>query len=142
MVTFFYQLKGFGLSMLLGLAGGWLYDLYQVSFRLLRLRTRVALALGDTLFWLCLTILACFLFFVGNTGGVRFYTFLGMLTGFFLYCRFLRWPTVAAATRAGLAFRRFWRGFLGFLSPAAGFCRRWAGLLRRWPLRRRCNHEK
>ncbi|RPF42495.1 spore cortex biosynthesis protein YabQ [Thermodesulfitimonas autotrophica] len=142
MATFFYQLKGFGLSVLVGLAGGWLYDLYQVSFRLLRLRTRVALALGDTLFWLCLTVLACFLFFAGNTGGVRFYTFLGMLTGFFFYCRFLRRPTVAAATCAGSAFLRFWRVSLRFLLPTARFFRRCASLLRRWPLRRRCKPEE
>ncbi|MGQ9512527.1 spore cortex biosynthesis protein YabQ [Thermodesulfitimonas sp.] len=130
MATFFYQLKDFGFSVLVGLTGGWLYDLYQVSFRLLRLRTRVALALGDTLFWLCLTVLACSLFFAGDTGGVRFYTFLGILIGFLFYCRFLRRPAVAVTTSAGVTFLRFLRALRSLLSPAIKFFRCSASLFR------------
>ena len=74
MTAFFYQLGGFGLSCLVGVLGGCLYDFYQVFFRLIRVRARVLVAVGDTVFWFCFTVLSCFFsFFRGCRRAVLYF---------------------------------------------------------------------
>lgn len=132
MATFYLQLKGFGLSFLIGVLGGWLYDFYHVASVLFRLRARALVALGDTLFWFCLTGVACFFLFMGNTGGVRFYTFLGMLTGFLFYRRFFHRLTLSWVTSFCLLLGRYLTYPKRFFCLVIQFCsRRFSHLLRR-----------
>ncbi|HIE13404.1 MAG TPA: hypothetical protein EYP63_08280 [Desulfotomaculum sp.] len=108
MSAFYFQLKSFGWSLVVGALGGGLYDLLRVSFSLLKWRSRGRAALGDVLFWLCFTSLACCLI-LAVSGELRFYTFLGMAAGFLLYNRFLRRRVVAFETRTGEALLRLLR---------------------------------
>ncbi|MEW6173194.1 MAG: spore cortex biosynthesis protein YabQ [Bacillota bacterium] len=106
MPSFLFQIKSFGVSISVGVIGGWLYDLYRVSFQLLKWRTRFATAVGDASFWLIFITAACFLLFIGNAGEVRFYTFLGMVLGLIFYRRLFHRRVVAFESRCGAALLR------------------------------------
>ncbi|MDI6632590.1 MAG: spore cortex biosynthesis protein YabQ [Bacillota bacterium] len=94
----FSQLEGFGVSLAIGVGGGWLFDLCQV-FSQLKKRSRFLRTFSDVSFWLTFTSLAAFFIFVADTGEVRFYTLLGIATGFLCHRQFFR--------RYSTAFSRF-----------------------------------
>lgn len=104
----FSQLEGFGVSLAIGVGGGWLFDLYQVFSRLKK-RSRFLTTFSDLSFWLTFTCLAAFFIFVANTGEVRFYTFLGIAAGFLCHRRFFQ--------RYSTAFSRFlFKALAGFFA--------------------------
>jgi len=72
------------LSVLAGLLAGFCYDYYYVVRSILKLK-KTGLATGDLFFWLILTTFVFALLLWGNEGEVRFYMFLGMSAGFFIY---------------------------------------------------------
>uniref|UniRef100_A0A7C1FDD7 Spore cortex biosynthesis protein YabQ n=1 Tax=Ammonifex degensii TaxID=42838 RepID=A0A7C1FDD7_9THEO len=88
MPGFFFQLKSFGVSLIIGVGGGWLYDLYRVYFQVMKWRSRILTTCGDVSFWLIFTALTSVFLFTNYAGEVRFYTFLGIAAGFLFYRRF------------------------------------------------------
>lgn len=100
------QLKSLGVSISIGIFGGCLYDFYRILFRLLKWRTRWLTAFGDALFWGVFTPAACILLFIGNAGEVRFYTFLGIAGGFFVYYRLFHRYAMLVERRYGTALVR------------------------------------
>ncbi|MEW6182830.1 MAG: spore cortex biosynthesis protein YabQ [Bacillota bacterium] len=131
MPGFILQIKSFGISMSIGVFGGWLYDLYRVSFQLLKWRSRFLTAIGDASFWLVFIAAACFFLFVGNAGEVRFYTFLGMAAGLLIYRRFFHRRMVSFESRCGAALLRSMNAIGNSLLFSFRPLRHLAGLFRR-----------
>lgn len=131
----YFQLKSFGWSLVIGMLGGWLYDLYRVSFRLLKLRSQATTVLGDALFWLFFTSLACVLILL-ISGEARFYTLLGMAVGFLIYHRFFRRRMVVFETCVGAALLRCLCFFKRLLLTPFHLFRNWLRVLQRHRVRR------
>lgn len=80
------QLYVFIFTLALGFILGFGYDLYRVGARLLRLKGLGRTA-GDIIFWAIAFISVFTLLMLGNHGDVRFYVFLGLCLGAFIYMR-------------------------------------------------------
>lgn len=115
MVPLLDQFYYFALTILIGLVGGFCYDLYKVTRGTLRLR-KVGTALGDALFWVILTGVVFALLLLGNWGEVRLYVLLGLALGALFYLsvcsrhitRFIQWIFKMLHT--------LWRAFIKGLS--------------------------
>lgn len=82
------QFYAFLITVLAGIAIGVIFDFYRVIRGLARPR-KVFTYLGDLVFWVISTMVIFFLLLVGNWGEIRFYVFVGILTGIGLYLRCL-----------------------------------------------------
>ncbi|NMB45783.1 MAG: spore cortex biosynthesis protein YabQ [Firmicutes bacterium] len=78
------QVYGFAVTITAGLSLGLLFDLYRLWRRATRPQ-RMVTALSDILFWMIATPLTYVYLLMGNWGELRFYVFLGLLLGLFLY---------------------------------------------------------
>ncbi len=78
------QVYGFAATIAAGLSLGLLFDLYRLWRRATRPQKAVT-ALSDILFWTVATPVTYFYRLMGNWGELRFYVFLGLLLGLFLY---------------------------------------------------------
>ncbi len=83
------ELRLFGICFLLGMALGFLYDLFRI-FRLLVPHKSIFVDMEDLLYWV---LTACFVFqtlFRFNEGKLRGYAFLGMFLGVVVYTLTIR----------------------------------------------------
>jgi spore cortex biosynthesis protein YabQ len=78
------QVYGFAATIAAGLSLGLFFDLYRLWRRATRPKKAVT-ALSDILFWIIVTPLTYVYLLMGNWGELRFYVFLGLLLGLFLY---------------------------------------------------------
>lgn len=84
MVPVMEQFSSFFFTVAVGLVIGIIIDFYRSIIYYRRLRPW-AIAAGDLLIWLFLTVLVFFLLLLNNWGEVRVYVLLGIATGFLLY---------------------------------------------------------
>lgn len=83
------QVMVFLFTILTGVLAGLLYDFYAGIGYVWRLR-KTGIFLGDVIFWVILTILVYSLILYYNQGEVRFFVFLGLVIGAFLYFQISR----------------------------------------------------
>lgn len=82
------QFNAFLVTVLAGATIGVLFDFYRVIRGLARPK-KVLTYLGDLTFWIISTLVIFFLLLVGNWGEIRFYVFVGILAGVYLYLKCL-----------------------------------------------------
>ncbi len=78
------QFAVFFYTLVTGALAGFLFDIYSGIGQVLRLR-RTGIMVGDIIFWLILTGLVFVVFLLYNQGKVRFFLFLGLGLGAWLY---------------------------------------------------------
>ena len=78
------QVYGFAATIAAGLSLGLLFDLYRLWRRATGPKKTVTV-LSDILFWVIATPLTYVYLLMGNWGELRFYVFVGLLLGLFLY---------------------------------------------------------
>ncbi|MGI6566054.1 MAG: spore cortex biosynthesis protein YabQ [Firmicutes bacterium] len=78
------QVHGFAAAIAAGLTLGLFFDLYRLWRRAAR-PERAVTALSDLLFWLAATPVTYIYLLIGNWAELRFYVFLGLFLGLFLY---------------------------------------------------------
>ncbi len=78
------QIYGFAATIAAGLTLGLLFDLYRLWRRATR-PEKAATALSDLLFWVVATPVTYVYLLMGNWAELRFYVFLGLFLGLFLY---------------------------------------------------------
>lgn len=83
-MPFVQQLYAFGITMVAGMAVGFMFDGYRFVRRGIRMRGSVSWLL-DVLFWLVATPLVFALLLVANWGELRFYVVVGLAAGGSLY---------------------------------------------------------
>ncbi|MBP2650362.1 MAG: yabQ [Firmicutes bacterium] len=92
------QAATFLLTIAAGLVLGLAFDFYRVMCGIFRLRW-IVMAITDLIYWLVSTAVVFFTLIAGNWGEMRFYVFIGLVTGGAVYyrffskmvIRFLRW---------------------------------------------------
>lgn len=80
------QFFAFGVTVLMGITVGTLFDFYRVTKGVVCQR-KVFAYLGDLLFWVISTLVVFFLLLIGNWGEVRFYVVIGVLAGALAYIK-------------------------------------------------------
>jgi len=78
------QIYGFAATIAAGFTLGLFFDLYRLWRRVTRPK-KVATALSDLLFWVIATPVTYAYLLMGNWAELRFYVFLGIFLGLFLY---------------------------------------------------------
>ncbi|CUH96462.1 putative membrane protein [Propionispora sp. 2/2-37] len=107
----------FGIMLATGMALGIVFDCYRVMRALLRLK-KVATAIADILYWLLATGLVFLVLMLSNWGELRFYVFIGLITGVFCYYRLFSSAVIRLliqATRMLAAAGRYGKLVLVFL---------------------------
>ncbi len=87
------QFFAFGVTVLMGITIGILFDVYRVTKGSICPR-KVFTYLGDLLFWLISTLVIFFMLLIGNWGEFRLYVIIGILLGALSYIKFLSIPVV------------------------------------------------
>lgn len=82
------QIVTFAYTLAIGMLAGLCYEVYRAVRDLLKLKS-VGTFAGDIIFWLLLTVIAFVLLIRANYGQLRFYVFVGLLLGTFLFIRLL-----------------------------------------------------
>lgn len=82
------QIYVFSATLYGGVIIGFIYDLYRI-FRCLFKPKKIATIIQDLVFWIVISIAAVVVLLFSNDGQLRFYTFLGFITGAFLYNKIL-----------------------------------------------------
>lgn len=82
------QIFAFGVTVLMGLTVGILFDFYRVTKGAAR-PGKIASYAGDILFWVISTIVVFFMLLVGNWGEIRLYVIIGVATGAAVYIKVL-----------------------------------------------------
>lgn len=78
----------FAITLATGIGLAVLFDFYRVVRRELRFRT-VLTYIGDFIYWMIATCIAFGMLLAGNGGEIRFYVFIGLLSGAVLYYQLL-----------------------------------------------------
>lgn len=108
------QLSVFILTVAIGMLAGFCFDVYRVVRNLFRLR-KIGTFLGDIFFWLAFTGLSFYILLLGNAGEVRFYVFIGLVIGAFMYLQLLGKYTYPLVEWIFYAIRRSIKLFLAAL---------------------------
>ncbi|MBM7855979.1 spore cortex biosynthesis protein YabQ [Desulfohalotomaculum tongense] len=77
----------FFITIAIGMLAGFMFDLYRVVGRLLKLK-KWGTMLGDLLYWLILTPVVFVILLWGNWGEVRLYVIIGLSLGAVLYLQY------------------------------------------------------
>ncbi|WP_051585923.1 spore cortex biosynthesis protein YabQ [Caldanaerobius polysaccharolyticus] len=80
------QILVFLICMYGGIFLGLFYDIYRVFRRVFKPKKR-ATYIEDALFWVICSLFVFSVIFLANYAELRFYTFLGFITGFYIYMR-------------------------------------------------------
>lgn len=78
------QIYSFLVTVYGGLIIAFIYDIYRVFRQILKPK-KVLSSIGDIIFWAVGTIVMLFFMYVSNYVEIRFYSFLGFITGILLY---------------------------------------------------------
>ncbi|WZL75073.1 spore cortex biosynthesis protein YabQ [Clostridiaceae bacterium 35-E11] len=82
------QMYVFSATLYGGIVIGFIYDLYRIFRRLFKPK-KIAAIIQDLIFWIVISIAAVMVLLFSNDGQLRFYTFLGFITGALLYNKIL-----------------------------------------------------
>lgn len=80
------QIFVFLICMYGGIFLGLFYDIYRIFRRVFRPRKK-ATYIEDVIFWLICSLFVFAVIFLANYAELRFYTFLGFITGFYIYMK-------------------------------------------------------
>jgi spore cortex biosynthesis protein YabQ len=101
----------------LGVAGGLLFDCFRILRRVVNMKT-VAVSLSDVLFWILAVVLIFGGIFKINSGQLRWYELIGLALGLVIYfCAFSRWVIEICVKLVGLCVKFFGRIFKIVLTP-------------------------
>ncbi|MCX7885462.1 MAG: spore cortex biosynthesis protein YabQ [Caloramator sp.] len=82
------QIYYFVYTAIAGIIIGVMFDVYRI-LRGFNSPNRLITAVSDLLFWIFTAILIFIFFFFTNNGELRYYTFVGLILGIFLYFKFI-----------------------------------------------------
>lgn len=132
------QILVFGAMMLCGMAGGLLFDFFRAVRKLIRMNT-LWVGLCDLCFWTLCTAAVFYAARFTNQGQLRWYEFIGMISGLLLYFLLFGSLMVRGLT---VVLRVLAKGFLAavrlMLIPVRLLARPILFMLKKWePVRRR-----
>jgi spore cortex biosynthesis protein YabQ len=78
------QLFYFLSTIIAGIAVGMLFDIYRVVL-IYHNPNKILLAISDVLYWILCAFITFVFFLYANNGNLRYYTFIGIIFGLFLY---------------------------------------------------------
>jgi spore cortex biosynthesis protein YabQ len=78
------QLFYFLSTIIAGIAVGVLFDIYRVVL-IYNNPNKILLAISDVLYWVLCAFITFVFFLYANNGNLRYYTFIGIIFGLFLY---------------------------------------------------------
>ena len=78
------QLFYFLSTIIAGIAVGVLFDIYRVLL-IYNNPNKILLAISDVLYWILCAFITFTIFLRANNGNLRYYTFIGIIFGLFLY---------------------------------------------------------
>lgn len=126
-MDFVGQAETFIVTILTGMLLGILFDFYRVLRGIFHPRAVITL-LTDILYWLMATVVVFGALLISNWGELRFYVFIGLLSGMLVYYRLLSRVTVILLIRTMRIFviiLRWCRKIMvwGVIRPVSYFCK-------------------
>lgn len=94
------QIKAFGLTLVLGIITGGIFQYYQLTVRSAR-PGKYSLYLLDFILWIFLIMVVFISMLLINQGEMRIYVFLALIAGVFIYYRYLWQRLLQPLSQAG-----------------------------------------
>ncbi|ACV61176.1 spore cortex biosynthesis protein YabQ [Desulfofarcimen acetoxidans DSM 771] len=102
------QIYAFLVIVLTGIASGFCYDFY-VTLKTSCKFKKIAIGIGDLLFWLTLTALIFSLLIVSNYGEIRLYVFIALGLGLLIYFKILSKNMINLLYKLFYLIEKLWR---------------------------------
>ncbi|SHE77048.1 spore cortex biosynthesis protein YabQ [Caldanaerobius fijiensis DSM 17918] len=109
------QVLVFLICMYGGIFLGLFYDIYRIFRRIFRPKKK-ATYIEDALFWLICSLFVFSVIFLANYAELRFYTFLGFISGFYIYMKLFSFVFIRITIKTLRCIKRSMVGLFSFIS--------------------------